>query len=116
SRPADAHHLRPPRPARAARAGGPLPRLPRPVRRRRRPRRRRLVTAPPRRRSYSQLDVYLKCPEQYFWKYVEKVPETPAIWSPGGTAFHSFAERYLAGELGEQPNDFQVFAAWQQAF
>jgi putative RecB family exonuclease len=74
------------------------------------------VTAPPRRRSYSQLDVYLKCPEQYFWKYVERVPETPAIWSPGGTAFHTFAERYLAGELGETPNDFQVFAAWQDAF
>jgi putative RecB family exonuclease len=74
------------------------------------------VTAPPRRRSYSQLDTYLNCPEQFYWKYVERVPETPAIWSPGGTAFHTFAERYLNGELGAEPTDFQVFSAWQEAF
>ncbi len=68
------------------------------------------------RRSYSRLDTYLKCPEMYRWKYVEKVPEAPAVWSPGGTAFHAVAEQYLRGELGENPNDGDLFIAWIEAW
>jgi putative RecB family exonuclease len=75
------------------------------------------ITGPPRpRRSYSRLDVYLKCPEMYRWKYVEKVPEQPAVWTVGGTAFHTVAEQYLRGQLGPSPTDDELFVAWMEAW
>jgi hypothetical protein len=46
-------------------------------------------------RSFSQLTTYLDCGEQYRLKYVEKHREQPAVWSVGGTAFHSCAEWFL---------------------
>lgn len=72
--------------------------------------------APPRRRSYSQLDVYLQCPAMYKAKYVDKLPEQPSIWTIGGTAFHQMAEWYLAGELGEDPTEQLLWERWLKAF
>lgn len=56
--------------------------------------------APPRRRSYSQLDVYQGCPRLYHHKYVERAPELPSWWTLGGTSFHTCAEWYLTGRPG----------------
>jgi hypothetical protein len=69
--------------------------------------------APPRRRSYSQLDVYLQCPAMYKHKYVDRQPEEPAVWTVGGTAFHEVAERFLRGEL---PNELKLWMAWLNAW
>ena len=71
------------------------------------------MTAPVRYRSYSQLKLYLECPAQYRWKYVEKLPEQPSIWSAGGTAFHAVAERIVRGE--ELDLDDAWDEAWQEA-
>lgn len=38
--------------------------------------------------SYSSLSTYLKCGESYRLSRIEKVPEAPAYWLPGGTAVH----------------------------
>lgn len=73
-----------------------------------------VVTRP--RRSYSRLDVYSQCPEMYYWKYVEKVPEKPSVWTVGGTAFHTVAEQYLRGELGQVPDEGRLFVAWMEAW
>lgn len=68
------------------------------------------------RRSYSRLDTYLQCPEMYYWKYVEKLPEQPSVWTVGGTAFHSVAEQLLRGDLGEHPGEAELYPAWLEAF
>lgn len=68
------------------------------------------------RRSYSRLDVYLQCPEMYRWKYVEKIPEKPSVWTVGGTAFHSVAEQLLRGDLGETPGEAELYPAWLEAW
>lgn len=61
-------------------------------------------------RSYSQLSTYLECPESYKYKYIERIPEQPAIWSIGGTAFHTCAEQVMRGEEPDWDG------AWQQAY
>lgn len=66
--------------------------------------------------SYSRLSTYTECPELYRLKYVERRPEQPAVWSVGGTAFHTCAEWYLAGELGETPSPERVANAWATAW
>lgn len=62
-------------------------------------------------RSYTQLDTYLTCGAMYRYKYIERLPEQPAIWSLGGTAFHTCAEWYLTGE-----DMRDIESAWQQAW
>lgn len=61
-------------------------------------------------RSYSRLSTYLECPESYYWKYVQRVPEQPSIWSIGGTAFHTCAEQVMRGDEPDWD------AAWQDAY
>lgn len=64
-------------------------------------------------RSFTQLTTFLECGEQYRLKYIEKHREQPAVWSVGGTAFHTCAEWYLRGDLvGED----RVANAWQLAW
>lgn len=75
-----------------------------------------MTLAPPRRRSYSQLDTYLKCPELYMYKYVQRLPEEPSVWSIGGTAFHQVAEWYLLGDLDRDPSTQQLWDAWNRAW
>jgi putative RecB family exonuclease len=45
-------------------------------------------------RSYSQLSQLEECPEQYRLKRIERVPEAPAVWFPGGEAFHWATEDF----------------------
>jgi putative RecB family exonuclease len=63
-------------------------------------------------RSYSQLSLYRTCPEQYRLKYIERLPEDPSVWTVAGTTFHSFAELYLRGDLGEQPSPERIRNVW----
>lgn len=66
-------------------------------------------------RSYSQLTTYLECGEQFRLKYIERLPETPAVWSLGGTAFHTCAEWMLLNKLdGTDPR--AVVEAWADAW
>lgn len=68
------------------------------------------------RRSYSRLDTWQQCPQAYKAKYVDKLPEEPAVWSVGGTAFHTVAEQLLRGDLGPEPHDGDLFRAWMEAW
>lgn len=43
------------------------------------------------------MSTYRQCGEMYRLKYIERIPEDPAVWSIGGTAFHSLAEQLLRG-------------------
>ena len=73
-----------------------------------------LLTRP--RRSYSRLDTWQQCPAAYKAKYVDKIPEEPSVWSVGGTAFHTVAEKLLRGDLGDDPDEAALFYAWLEAF
>ena len=44
--------------------------------------------------SYSSLSTYVKCGEEYRLSRIEKVPEAPAYWFPGGSAVHKGTEVY----------------------
>jgi hypothetical protein len=73
--------------------------------------------APPRMRSYTALSTYMECPRQYRVKYVDKIREDPAIWSIGGTAFHSCAEWILTGELDlDSLTDEGIANGWDDAW
>jgi hypothetical protein len=65
-------------------------------------------------RSFTQLTTYMDCGEQYRLKYVEKHREQPAVWSVGGTAFHSCAEWFLSGQL--EPTEDGIADAWAKAW
>lgn len=49
--------------------------------------------------SYSALNTYLTCGYQYYLGRLLNLPETPSVWSVGGSAFHKAAEYYDKGEL-----------------
>lgn len=66
------------------------------------------------RRSFTQLTTYLDCGEQYRLKYLDRVREVPAVWSIGGTAFHSCAEWLLKGDL--DPAEEHISNAWEVAW
>ena len=68
------------------------------------------------RRSYSRLDTWQQCPQAYKAKYVDKLPEEPSVWSVGGTAFHTVAEKLLRGDLGPEPDEAALFPVWLDAF
>jgi len=72
--------------------------------------------ARPRRRSYSAMSLYLKCPRQYHAKYILRLPEEPSVWSVGGVAFHQVAEWLLDGTLGENPQAYRLRDAWDAAW
>lgn len=40
-------------------------------------------------RSFSQLETYARCPEQYRLQRLVGIPEHPSIWLSAGTAMHS---------------------------
>lgn len=74
------------------------------------------VLAGPRFRSYSQLSRYQECPESFRLRYIERIPEQPSVWTVGGTAFHTFAEWFLRGDLGQDPTPEKVRNAWDAAW
>lgn len=45
-------------------------------------------------RSWSQLSSYEQCAYAFYLERVAKVPSAPAVWFPGGTAYHSATEAF----------------------
>lgn len=48
----------------------------------------------PAHRSYSQLETFMLCGEQYRLTRRVGIPERPSVWLPGGSAFHTASEHY----------------------
>lgn len=44
--------------------------------------------------SYSRLHNYIQCSYSYYLTRVLKLPEVPAVWNAGGTAFHLVSEAF----------------------
>lgn len=44
--------------------------------------------------SYSALTTYIDCGYQYYLGRLLEIPELPAVWSVGGSAFHLATERW----------------------
>lgn len=61
-------------------------------------------------RSYSQLETWSTCGEKWRLSYQVRIPEEPAVWLVGGTAFHTVAEQVMRGE------DVNVDLAWASAW
>jgi len=64
-----------------------------------------LVLQPPRTRSFSQLNQYAECGEQFRLERRVKVPRRAAVWFPAGTAFHSTCDDIDLGIHGDAPLD-----------
>lgn len=60
--------------------------------------------------SYSAIDTLSGCGERFRLERVVQVPQEPAWWFIGGTAFHTASEYLDRGEFGD------CDAAWQQAW
>ena len=43
-------------------------------------------------RSYSQLETFMLCGEQFRLTRRVGIPEKPSVWLVGGSAFHTFTE------------------------
>lgn len=71
---------------------------------------------PPERYSYSALTSYYQCSWAWYLKRVLHLPETPAVWSAGGNAFHKTTEEFdwMAHEttVGEAAHQ----GGWQWVF
>lgn len=72
--------------------------------------------------SYSAINSFLNCGEQYRLQKVMRVPEVPAWWSWGGTAFHAITEQYdfldymgLEDEWADTPIEERVERAIDRA-
>src|SRR5690606_138378 len=61
--------------------------------------------------SFSQLNTYSRCPEQYRLERVVRVPQTPSWAMIGGSAVHTATERRDLLEHGVEPDgslDFET--------
>jgi hypothetical protein len=65
-------------------------------------------------RSYSQLDTFMQCAEQYRLKYRVGIPEAPAWWLVGGSAFHLVTE-YIDHHLDDCTSE-SIEDAWWAAW
>lgn len=68
-------------------------------------------------RSFSQLSSFKQCSWAYYLQRIRKLPETPSVWFPAGTAFHLATEQYdeLTWNL-EDLTGFSDPAPWQNTF
>lgn len=68
-------------------------------------------------RSFSQMSSFRQCSWAFYLQRVRKLPETPSVWFPGGTAFHLATEQYdeLTWNL-EDLTGFSDPAPWQNTF
>jgi hypothetical protein len=87
-------------------------------------------------RSYSQLDQWMTCGEQFRLARRVGIPEKPSVWLPGGSAFHTTSEhidhdtllngsikqtweREFAAEIDRQiekaPDEFKDPSTWRAA-
>ncbi len=56
-----------------------------------------------RRLSHSQVRMYLRCPQQWKLKYVDRLPEEPKPWFNLGSAVHAALEAFYDGRVAEPP-------------
>ena len=80
------------------------------------------MTAPAatRRYSYSKLSQFESCSWAYRLTRILKLPETPSVWLPAGSAFHTTTEAFDRAdqEIGEFPKVIEQFDLeyWQNLF
>lgn len=67
-------------------------------------------------RSYSQLESYKKCSWEFYLKRIRRLPETPSMWSPGGTAFHAATEAFDKETWQQDLAGFDDGSAYEQKF
>lgn len=64
--------------------------------------------------SYSAMDAYLTCGERYRLERVVSVPQAPAWWFIGGSAFHTATELLDTGEVGNVSDAW--VRGWDEAY
>ncbi len=63
-------------------------------------------------RSYSQLETFMLCGEQFRLTRRVGIPERPSVWLPGGSAFHTASEHIDTGTLLNE----SIKDTWEWAF
>lgn len=62
--------------------------------------------------SYSRLGVYEKCPKQFEFKFIKKIPGEEKNWAADrGTLLHAKAEQVVNGNIIGVPKELRNFAA-----
>lgn len=69
-----------------------------------------------RRLSASSLKTYLRCPQQWKLKYVDRLPEEPKPFFNLGSAVHAALEAFYEKRLTEPPPLEEVLAAFEEEF
>lgn len=57
--------------------------------------------------SYSKLSVFERCPQQYEYKYIQKLPQVKGDALMRGIALHDKCERFLKGDLKRVPKELE---------
>lgn len=58
--------------------------------------------------SYSRLAVYRKCPRQFKYKFVDKLPEPKSAAMERGTAIHEVLQHYVEGKKAKLPDELKL--------
>jgi CRISPR/Cas system-associated exonuclease Cas4 (RecB family) len=66
--------------------------------------------------SYSAVDSLAQCGERFRLERVAQVPQQPAWWFIGGSAFHLASEYIDQCLFGELDDDYDLGPLWQQAW
>lgn len=69
-----------------------------------------------RRLSASSLNTYLRCPQQWKLKYVDRLPEEPKPFLNLGSAVHAALETFYDGRLTKPPPLEEVLTAFEEEF
>ena len=66
--------------------------------------------------SYSAVDSLAQCGERFRLERVARVPQQPAWWFIGGSAFHLASEYIDSCLFGDLDDDYDLEPLWQQAW
>ena len=59
--------------------------------------------------SYSRLSVYRKCPRQFRYKFIDKLPCPDNYSSSRGSMIHAKAEQFVNGKIKGMPDELKQF-------
>lgn len=59
--------------------------------------------------SYSRFSMFQKCPAQYHWHYIKKMPRLPSKALDNGLRIHKLAEDYVKGKIKRLPKELDNF-------
>lgn len=59
--------------------------------------------------SYSRLSVYEKCPLQFKYKFIDKLPTKPFFAAERGNILHAKAEQFVKGTIRGMPKELRSF-------